>query len=211
MSPKQAIDGVVSRLTGPMGDRGFQYVKARRRFERQSDGHLDVFSLTANPLGEAAELRPFLSMRLDAIEELVSRASDGAPTPFSVSLSREVAHVTGDKEQWRPRIADQAGLDSAAEIMLRAVDGPGEEFYRKYGQMAAVDEYLNSFPEQAAFMAGTALDRAKAGMVAARLVQRQDEFRLIDGFRRFLRNLHESDVQLFDRFVDRLDTILPKT
>ena len=100
-----------------MQDRGFRYVKARNRFERQSAGYLDVFGYADVQLADGAELRPYVGTRNNQLEDIVAEAASGdtPASPTALTLAREIAHLTGDAGRWRIKLMSDAGFDAAVE------------------------------------------------------------------------------------------------
>jgi len=209
MTTRQAREGLVSRLTPAMREHGFQYVKSRDRFEHAEAGYLHTLTLVLIDIGRGAELRHFVALRADRVETILCRAAgDTSPAArHGVTLTRELEPLLGNPGTWRIQVRTEADFDPAAARTLAAVSGPAASFYAKYSDLAAIDEHLNSQPDQPAALSRSHLHRAQAGMVVARLVGRTNIPELIEGYHRFLSRIHEPDVAVFDKFVASLDAI----
>lgn len=178
---------LVSRLTEPMGQHGFNLKNGKDSFIRRDDGRTDVFQLVFldNKIDNKSGWRIQLSIgvRVEVIEEIFHRTSGFAPKyrGDTVTIGDFAGNLLfGDDEKLEFPLNSLDDIDPVASRLVAVFYDFALFYFDKFKSIAEIDDELNSNPHEKNQNRVVPWLRCSTGAIAAKLTGRPNYREVIE-------------------------------
>jgi len=192
-----------SELAIELKELNYATISSKRQFRRTNkNGYYSIILSAAGQ--QPIEIEIFLGIRIDMVEDLVYQFTNGLKEygPYSTTLIVPTRKISSES-QYYYSLATEKDIPNILHKIIHFLNGQGFPFLAEYGNVRALNELYNQYPEQKLTYITNEFHRALRGIVLAKLAQQPQWKKLVDQYRAKLqkRGLPEVQMQSYERLV----------
>jgi len=166
-----------------MRSKGFEWLPRLHQFRKSTENGFTCLILSTTVYDEESLTEAHLGARIDDVENLAFPFTNGLPgfQPDSMSLVTPMARLFNERYQRLPLDGEES-VQEVKGLLQQQLETEGFAFLERYSQLHALDQLLNSQPDEPVVYLHNQINRCFRAIVTAKLLQRQDFTRLADHY-----------------------------
>lgn len=201
---------VLDKLIENFEEAGFKVHKGRKTLRRKNPSGFDEMECSVVDYDGEYTIEFSIAIRKNEVDDIYNQFSDSNPKSFKHTrtfLAVQYRLEGVDKEEREFYIKKRKNVDDALENFFEFMSTHGMAYYEKYADLKKMDEAINSDPEAPQIHIFDEMERARRGLILAKLTDNPNFEDLVDTYRKTLDGWTQIYIEEFEALIKHLKTL----